>query len=162
LPVKTGVYGTLVGLINVKNFEFGKEVVQKTSTMLQSALDKNTFQDIKLIVRFIGELVNANVLVPSSIIEIFNQFLSVSSEESSKRADYFLHLVVQTLPWVTNNFATLFTSLQIGKELSERKPGDLAKIMETIDSYMSKRKNKANPILHTFEVDAVCTLLEPI
>jgi nuclear cap-binding protein subunit 1 len=52
------------------------------------------------LVRFIAELVNANVLLPSSIIELFYQFVSLLDENHSERADYFAHLILSTLPWV--------------------------------------------------------------
>ena len=38
-PVKTPTYGTLVGLLNAKNPELGKRIVEKLSGTLQEAFD---------------------------------------------------------------------------------------------------------------------------
>ena len=105
LPVKSSVYGTLVGFLNVSNSEFGKEIVERTFSLLQEALNSHNLNDIRLLTRFSAELVNSNVLSPSHVLEILNHYLDVPSSEgndhsSLQRADWFLLIVMQTLPWV--------------------------------------------------------------
>eukprot|EP01114_Cavostelium_apophysatum_P014517 TRINITY_DN3790_c0_g1_i1.p1 TRINITY_DN3790_c0_g1~~TRINITY_DN3790_c0_g1_i1.p1 ORF type:complete len:829 (-),score=226.89 TRINITY_DN3790_c0_g1_i1:25-2442(-) len=150
LPVKIPVYGTLVGLINAKNFEVGADIVQRTSTQLQAALDNNQFNDIKYLTRFVGELVNSSVLPPSAIIDLLNQYLEIVAQELTsesseshhqRRADFFLYVTLITLPFV-------------GRELNERKQEDLQTMLNIIQNFFSKRTAKPNPVLHIFESDA--------
>lgn len=68
--------------------------------MLQDAFEKSNFSQIKYLVRFVAELVNSNVLLHASIIELFNQFISLLDEKDAERSDYFIHLILMTLPWV--------------------------------------------------------------
>jgi hypothetical protein len=115
-PVKTGIYGTLVGLLNTKNFEFGREIVTKVSNELQELLKNVDFRRLRLLVRFIAELVNANVLNPSTLLSLLGQFLSVLSEDPSsddkerqqliqqRRSDAFAGVVMSTLLWVLLHF----------------------------------------------------------
>lgn len=88
-----------------RNFDFGRDIVQRAGTVLQQYLNSHKFEEAKLIIRFIGELVNANVLLPSSYINLFNLLISGISDPSSdpnviNKTDYFVYVAISTLPWV--------------------------------------------------------------
>jgi nuclear cap-binding protein subunit 1 len=121
--------------------------------MLQDSFEKAKFLEVKYLVRFIAELVNANVLLPSSIIDLFHQFISLIDENYPQRADYFAHLIMMTLPWV--RYYKSYTNIQVGKELNDRKPEELVKLLANLENYMKKRTSRANPILCPYSVDSV-------
>lgn len=114
LGAKEPVYGTLVGLMNAKNAQIGKEVVETCSKTLSELLSSQDLSKVKNVVRFLGCLVNSNVLMAHSFIDLLNHFLSsISDLQSIKkdsdvsfvqslhyRADYYVLLVLQSLPWV--------------------------------------------------------------
>ena len=53
LSMKTNIYGTLVGLINVSNNEFGANVVNQARDLLVLALQKGDWMRAKLLVRYL-------------------------------------------------------------------------------------------------------------
>jgi len=136
-----------------------------TAASIHSFTSMSLYHDLKMILRFIAELVNVNVLLPTSIIQLFNQLLSVINEQHTlgtnnnnnsannniaensdnspygsswnKRSDFFVQLVLLTLPWV-------------GKELSVRKSDELAPILNNIEQYIIKRP-PPNPVLHVYQ-----------
>ena len=62
LPAQTPVYGTLAGLLNASNEEFGQAIVAACQERLQTALSKFENTHTRLLLRFLGELVNANTV----------------------------------------------------------------------------------------------------
>lgn len=88
LPTKTSVYGTLVGLLNTKAPEFGREacvlmslltggkVVGRIYDELVVALKRNEFYNIKYLVRFLCELVNARVVLSKSVFSLLEKLLT--------------------------------------------------------------------------------------
>lgn len=62
LSTQTPIYGTLVGLLNVKEKEFGQKVIRAASLSLQDMLGLGRYVNAKLLLRFFGELANARVL----------------------------------------------------------------------------------------------------
>ncbi|KYR00264.1 initiation factor eIF-4 gamma middle domain-containing protein [Tieghemostelium lacteum] len=130
LPYKTPIYGTIVGIINAKNAEFGKEVVCRLVDEINSALLKKQFNQLKLLIRFIPELINANVLPITAIFELFETLLSFlnSNSYTQNKSDYYVYLVLATLPW-------------IGERLSKTNLGQLNALVEEVESYFSTRSN---------------------
>ena len=57
LPTKTMVYGVLVGLLNRDNIEFVDEIVEDLSKALHQAIVHLNFRRVRLLLRFIGVLV---------------------------------------------------------------------------------------------------------
>lgn len=102
LCVKTPVYGTLIGFLNVKDREFGQEIVERTGEKLQDSLNDVKFNETKMLVRLLAELVKNNVLLPSSLMELLQQFVDVAKEDSGSvhRSDYYMYLTLSALPWV--------------------------------------------------------------
>lgn len=52
--------------------------------------------------RYIAELVNANVILPAQLIGLFDVLLTVLDEPGLRieRSDAFVYLVLATIPWV--------------------------------------------------------------
>ncbi|EGC35563.1 hypothetical protein DICPUDRAFT_55124 [Dictyostelium purpureum] len=128
LTYKAPVYGTLVGLINAKNFEFGKEIVCRLVDEILSALNKKKFIQVKLLIKFIPELVNANVLSVQSIFELYESLLSIlnTSSYTQNKADFFVYLVLLTIP-------------HIGELLSKNHFGQISAVIEECESYVESR-----------------------
>lgn len=75
--MKTAVYGTLVGLLNARQSHLCGSLVRETTLAMQEALDKGKWRDVKLLARFFAELVNANVILPTTFLDAMNDLLEV-------------------------------------------------------------------------------------
>ncbi|KAF9903314.1 Nuclear cap-binding protein subunit 1 [Lobosporangium transversale] len=129
LPMKSAIYGTLTGLLNAKNMQTGGTIVTMASDLLQDNLAKHQWRNVKLLLRFFGELVNANVILPTTLLNVMNQFLAVLEEETviRARADCAVYCVLATLPWCA-------------ADMRDRNPHDFEKILGRIEDYMLARE----------------------
>ncbi|KAF9190188.1 Component of the cap-binding complex (CBC), partial [Haplosporangium sp. Z 767] len=129
LPMKSAIYGTLTGLLNAKNVETGGTVVTMASDLLKDSLSKYQWRNVKLLLRFFGELVNSNVILPSTLMNVMDQFLAVLDEPTvlRARADCAVFCVLATLPWCA-------------ADIRDRNPHDLEKILTRIEEYMMARE----------------------
>jgi nuclear cap-binding protein subunit 1 len=156
LSLKTPVYGTLVGLLNVKNADFGREITQRTGNELEAALRRGDGESVKLLVRFIGELANANVVPSSAVVAVFDQLLAPaaafagSGDEATataqKRADLFIYIILSVLPYTANN-------------LADRCPDDLERMLDTIKLYLAKRSTAVLSAVAVYEAEEVRLVL---
>eukprot|EP00005_Dracoamoeba_jomungandri_P013753 CAMPEP_0174265190 /NCGR_PEP_ID=MMETSP0439-20130205/25516_1 /TAXON_ID=0 /ORGANISM="Stereomyxa ramosa, Strain Chinc5" /LENGTH=793 /DNA_ID=CAMNT_0015351511 /DNA_START=36 /DNA_END=2417 /DNA_ORIENTATION=- len=155
LPVKIPVYGTLVGLLNVKNFDFGKDVVRQCSIELEKAFMEGNNKNIKYLIRFLGELLNANVILPAALLSLFEEMLSVVPEDaamessnlteaptSKGRSSLFAYVIMITLPYV-------------GQRLFSRHPDELEHIIENLSLYLSKSRKVMNPAVTVYNNEEV-------
>jgi nuclear cap-binding protein subunit 1 len=120
----------------VKTFDFGAELVQQLHARLQEALDTADGPRVRLLVRFVGELVNANVLPPASLVSLLDRLLEAALDAHAQpaetaaaaysRGDMLAHAVVGVLPFV-------------GRELHERRQKDLTRLLSLLDSYVARR-----------------------
>lgn len=134
LPAKAPVYGALIGLLNASNHEVtGKLMEEFNKTLEQTIVDTNWFK-LKQFLRFYAELVNANVILPTTFCNLLNDLLSVMDQPNQlcQRLDCVVYIILATIPWC-------------GKELSERCPADLDQIFKKIEIYMQRRGDK--PVL---------------
>ncbi|KAL7310634.1 Nuclear cap-binding protein subunit 1 [Mucor circinelloides] len=134
LPAKAPVYGALIGLLNASNHEVtGKLMEEFNKTLEQTIADTNWFK-LKQFLRFYAELVNANVILPTTFCNLLNDLLSVMDQPNQlcQRLDCVVYIILATIPWC-------------GKELSERCPADLDQIFKKIEIYMQRRGDK--PVL---------------
>src|ERR1700731_2510668 len=76
LPMKTPVYGTLLGLLNVKNYEVASKLFDDVIAHTKDCLAKSEWRNVKYLVRFHGELVNANVILPAAYLDLLNDLLA--------------------------------------------------------------------------------------
>ncbi|KAF9128208.1 Component of the cap-binding complex (CBC) [Mortierella sp. 14UC] len=129
LPMKSAIYGTLTGLLNAKNAETGGTIVKMSSDLLQESLAKYQWRNVKLLLRFFGELVNSNVILPTTLLQVMEQLLVVLEEPTvlRARADCAVFCVLATLPWCA-------------ADIHDRNPHDFEKILGRIEDYMTARE----------------------
>ncbi|KAG0202619.1 Component of the cap-binding complex (CBC), partial [Mortierella sp. GBA30] len=129
LPMKSAIYGTLTGLLNAKNAQIGGTVVTMASDLLHESLAKYQWRNVKLLLRFFGELVNSNVILPTTLLNTMEQFLAVLEEPTviRARADCAVFCVLATLPWCA-------------ADMRDRNPHDFDKILVRIEQYMIARE----------------------
>ena len=82
LPMKTAVYGTLLGLLNVKNHEVTSRLFDDLVAAAKESLANSEWQKVKYYVRYFGELVNANVILPAAYLDLLNDLLAAVDESN--------------------------------------------------------------------------------
>lgn len=142
LPEKTCIYTTLVGLINVKSYELGGQIVEALVQYLKECLRKEKWNEARFVIRFLADLVNCHVVNHASLIHLFETLIEVTMEESipQVRSDFFIYCVLSCLPWV-------------GGELSDKKEQELDQILNSIHEYLSNRKKPYMVSLRVFDSD---------
>lgn len=142
LPEKITVYSTLVGLLNAKNYSCGEEFLDMILENLKEVLVASQFDRARLMVRFLADLVNCRVLMPSALLEFFNLLLAATMEGDvpQVRSDWFVYTVLSSLPWA-------------GKELSEKKNQEFEHLLSTIEIYLSQRSKNHVPALRVWSTD---------
>ncbi|XP_033124010.1 nuclear cap-binding protein subunit 1-like [Anneissia japonica] len=143
LPEKTTVYTTLVGLLNTKNYNCGREFVENLLRKLKEALKACDWIRSHTMIRFMSDLVNCHVVDHSSIIAMYETFLSATQEDGvpQVRMDWFVYVVLSSLPWSAH-------------ELHDKKPQELNKILNTIEKYIGQRKHNHMAMLRVWMLDA--------
>eukprot|EP01119_Soliformovum_irregulare_P015692 TRINITY_DN4452_c0_g2_i1.p1 TRINITY_DN4452_c0_g2~~TRINITY_DN4452_c0_g2_i1.p1 ORF type:complete len:813 (+),score=280.00 TRINITY_DN4452_c0_g2_i1:227-2440(+) len=160
-PVKTGIYGVLVGLLNQKDSTIGLEIIQRLNASFEEIITlamrvtenasvslasgnvgtpetlgtQNVGTWLKLVLRFVIALVQSNVVTSASMSEIMLQLIKIAqSSEYPNRRDFFLHQVLMALPWA-------------GKTLSARHAEELTQMMNAIQSIFDAHQRTINPCL---------------
>ncbi|KAI1301384.1 Nuclear cap-binding protein subunit 1 [Halotydeus destructor] len=128
LPEKTGIYSTLVGLINAKNFGFSGEIVESLVKNFKDYMKAYEWVKARSLVRFFADLANCHVITAGSLLNLFESLVEVTMEDNipQVRSDYYIFSVLSALPWV-------------GKELSEKKASELDQLLSTIENYITNR-----------------------
>lgn len=122
------------------------QFVRRLQTELHDALADAKMHDAKLHLRLLAALVNASVVVPSSLVAVLRQLLSAAAEAEDQNGkvclpriaenvalmatprhtqDCFMWLVMSTLPWCSMLF--------------DRCSDDVSSIMEQLEGYMAAR-----------------------
>ncbi|CAO3608326.1 unnamed protein product [Cunninghamella blakesleeana] len=142
IPAKAPIYGTLIGLLNVSNHSIVVKLMEKFNDILKESAEKLDWFKLKQLVRFYGELVNANVISPSAYCQLLEDVLMDLDQidQLKHRLDCVVYIVLSSLPWS-------------GKELSDRCSSDLNAILSKIDIYMTKRGSTDLPVLKVFQDD---------
>ncbi|ONK62902.1 uncharacterized protein A4U43_C07F9310 [Asparagus officinalis] len=108
LPHKAPFYGVLVGLINLENENFAKQVVDITHSRFQDALYSGNCNRIRILLRFLTVLMCSNVVQPDSLVGIFEILLSSAATTIDddngnpswqSRADFYVTCILSSLPW---------------------------------------------------------------
>lgn len=111
MPEKCTIYSTLVGLLNAKNYNFGGEVrklnnikqyitlivgtvlyfnhnfflkiqfVENIVRSFKDSLKNNSWNEARVVLRFIGDLVNCHVVSASSFVQLMGSLLDVTKED---------------------------------------------------------------------------------
>jgi len=146
LPSKTPIYGTLVGLLNEKNSQFGLDVVQRTQLDLFKALQDNDHDKARMFLRFLGCLVNASVVTADSCLQVMSDILKSVDEEKleGNTADLVLFDVLFCIPWVGETLSS-----QVGEAFDQ--------FMNTADSLMESRASASRSVTAIASGSAVVT-----
>ncbi|KAI8992033.1 armadillo-type protein [Mycotypha africana] len=130
LPTKAPVYGTLIGLLNITSHDIVSKLMIEFNKTFEQALQSFQWFKVKQLLRFYGELVNANVILPTTYCNLLNDLLSVldqPNQQPRQRLDCIVYIILATLPWA-------------GKELSERCATELdEQVLKKIEIYMQRR-----------------------
>ncbi|KAK9733491.1 hypothetical protein RND81_04G071200 [Saponaria officinalis] len=137
LPHKAPLYGTLVGLMNLENEEFGKRIIERTHENLQEALQVGNCDKIRVLLRFLTVLMSSKVLQPGALVVVFETLLSsaattVDEEKGNPawqaRADFYITCILSCLPWG-------------GAELMEQVPEEIDRVLVGVEAYLSIRRH---------------------
>ncbi|KAJ0979646.1 hypothetical protein J5N97_015120 [Dioscorea zingiberensis] len=149
LPHKIPFYCVLIGLINLEDEDFAKRVVDESQTILQEALFSGKCDRIRIMMRFLTGLMCSKVILPGSIIEVFENLLSFASKVVDEGenpwqscADFYVTCILSCLPWG-------------GAELTEQVPDEVDSVMVRVESYLSMRKHSGDIGFRVFELDEV-------
>uniref|UniRef100_F6PKJ4 MIF4G domain-containing protein n=1 Tax=Ciona intestinalis TaxID=7719 RepID=F6PKJ4_CIOIN len=141
LPEKCTIYTTLVGLLNVRNYNCGGEFVEMMLRELKRLISTNQFKFAQFMIQFLSDLVNCNVVTPSSLIALFNSFISITRQDSlQSRKDWYVYAVLASLPWV-------------GSALSEKHSIEVSTIFENIRMYIIHRDKSHREFLRVWSTD---------
>ncbi|CAG8494316.1 1118_t:CDS:10 [Paraglomus occultum] len=139
LPMKTFLYATLVGVINVERPTVGAAVVEMAAESLQSYLNEGNWRNAKLMLKFFAELTNAYVILPGTMISIYNTLANVICEPGVKRlrADTIAEMILLSIPC-------------IGKRLHERVSNQFDELLDKFAKYFDERRQLDSSVTVVF------------
>eukprot|EP00897_Mesotaenium_endlicherianum_P002335 jgi/Mesen1/2129/ME000152S01224 len=76
LPHKAPLYATLVGLLNVRDAQFGSAVVHRVYCGLQAAAETEESNKLRILVRFLSLLVGSRVVAAATLVGVFDALLA--------------------------------------------------------------------------------------
>ncbi|ONK68418.1 uncharacterized protein A4U43_C05F11300 [Asparagus officinalis] len=147
LPHKVPFYGVLVGLINLENENFAKKIADSTHSRFQDALYSGNCKRVRILLRFLTVLMCSNVILPGSLVGIFETLLSSAATTIDvdngnpswqSRADFYVTCILSSLPWG-------------GAELVEQVPEDFERAMVGVQSYINIRSRSQDTGFTIFE-----------
>jgi nuclear cap-binding protein subunit 1 len=142
LTEKITVYSTLVAILNARQYNFGEELLEVLMEDLRNALALQDMEKARILVRFLADLVNAKVVASSSIMTLFDTFITVTYEPDipHTRSDWYVYMILSALPWV-------------GSEVNQRKKPELERLFTILETYMSKRSTAYLPAVQVWTTD---------
>ncbi|KAJ3193145.1 Nuclear cap-binding protein subunit 1, partial [Entophlyctis luteolus] len=155
IPIKTTVYGCLTGILNLRDSAFVQLIVDHACDALDDAIKSGDFKSAKLMMRYIGELVNAGVISAQSYLHLIETLLAVlqSSTVRPQLLDAIVSVVLGSLPW--SSYC-----------LSQNDREGLNKVVAIVEVYMNRRRNslRFGSLGHVFDALKVyrdCPETEP-
>ena len=129
LPERTASFAALIGVLNHQNFDFVEDFVHSLKEELEKSLVRCRFNTAAQIMRFLSELLNCNVLSTSSLLTIYNVFITVTYEKDipQSRADWYIWAVLSALPWAA-------------AQIDQDKPKGLEEILTIIEGYITTKR----------------------
>jgi nuclear cap-binding protein subunit 1 len=139
LSAKGSIYGTLVGLLNARSADVGRQFVSRIGEALSESLAEHRRDESRLLLRAVAELTNAHVIASSSLMALFSQLLDTipSQELDESRSDFIVYLVVSTLPFA-------------GRTLSLEEKDAFGSLMNDVDQFMADRSRSLGSTLSVF------------
>ncbi|TPX62408.1 hypothetical protein PhCBS80983_g00437 [Powellomyces hirtus] len=129
MPHKVCLYGILSGLVNAQSSAAGAVFIEVAHDTIQDALKLNNFRTVKIMLRYLAELVNVNMIPPAQLITVYDLLLSVLNEPAVRleRTDAFVYALLASIPWAA-------------ADLNVRAPDELTRIMMVVETYMNRRR----------------------
>ncbi|XP_076811055.1 nuclear cap-binding protein subunit 1-like [Clavelina lepadiformis] len=142
LPEKCSIYSTLLGLLNVRNYNCGAEFIEMVYCEMKRLIVTNQFNMARYILQFIGDLVNSSVVTPSSMMGLLGAFADVTKQEGvpQSRKDWFVYALMAALPWC-------------GSILSEKKGNEMETLFSKLHKYVSNRNKDHHKFLRVWSSD---------
>lgn len=136
LPEKCTIYTTLVGLLNVRNYNCGGEFIEMMVRELKRLISANQYDDARHVVKFIADLVNCHMVTPESLFGLFENLFSVTKEEDvpQSRKDWYAYTILSSLPWV-------------GALLQDQRSSELNQVLSSMHEYITRKRKKLH---HSF------------
>jgi nuclear cap-binding protein subunit 1 len=131
MPEKCTIYTTLVGLLNVKNYNFGGDFVEYMVKNFKESLKNCKWDAARYALRFLADLVNCHVVSAPSLLQLLDNMIDSANEDNvpQVRRDWYVFAILSTLPWV-------------GRELYEKKEQSLEHLLVQIEVFLNKRTKK--------------------
>ncbi|KAJ3185170.1 Nuclear cap-binding protein subunit 1 [Geranomyces variabilis] len=134
MPHKASLYALFSGVVNAQSSEIGAIFIEVAHQTTQKALETNDFRTVKIMLRYLAELVTVGMVRATHIIAAYNTLLSVVHEPGVRveRSDAFVYAVLASVPWAAGI-------------LNTEAPEQFTEILLAIETYMNARRaNFAN------------------
>ncbi|KAJ3150102.1 Nuclear cap-binding protein subunit 1 [Geranomyces michiganensis] len=134
MPHKARLYALFSGIVNAQSSEIGALFIEVTHQLMQKALESNDFRTVKIMLRYLGELVTIGMVRAAHLVAAYNTLLSVVHEPGVRveRSDAFVYAVLAAVPWSAS-------------VLNAEAPEQLTELMLAVETYMNaRRENFAN------------------
>lgn len=131
-PHRIPAYGTLIGLINLRDVAFAGTIIQKVYEAFTNSIENYEWRSAKFLLHFIVELSNTKVVRSSSVLEYYKTIVTTISNEFSSR---FILQRLDALTWI------IFSTIPYSTELLRELPDDVDSILSNLEPYLSARKS---------------------
>ncbi|XP_034473558.1 nuclear cap-binding protein subunit 1-like [Drosophila innubila] len=125
--MQSGAYATFLGLVNVRDYEFGAQCVNCLMQQLLKSLHEAQWVMARSLMMLLADLVNTSVVTVASMLQLLTDLVNVCEEENSpqRRRDFYAYLVLSPLPL-------------IGRELYEKREMAFQMLIKRLQLYMNK------------------------
>ncbi|OAF69518.1 Nuclear cap-binding protein subunit 1 [Intoshia linei] len=140
--LKLSSYVTLIGLLNLKNSDFGQDMIKMFCNKLQEFIDNGDYNDAVYVMIVLSDLVNANVINYKSILDLFESITNfiITDDCKQNRGDYLLYIILVSLP-------------TIGKTLHIKDSLRLYSFLSNIEEYMESRSRLNLELFRVWSID---------
>ena len=142
-PTRIGAYSTLIGLISVKYYNAGCQIISTLHASYPVYLEAQRWDEALTIIHLISSLVNCKLIRPSALISQFELLLECTQEDTipQARSDYYAYTVLSSLP-------------HVALALSEQSTVEaFNKLLETVEAYLNKRSKAHLNIIRVWSSD---------
>lgn len=142
-PEKMTIYSTLVGLLNVKMFSTGGEFLVLIMERLGTLIDDAEWRSVQLLIRFLADLINCNVVLGASLLGLFDTFIATAAQPGVKPSmrDFLLYSVMQCLPWIGLHFSDSKDQVEFDR------------LLDILETEIEKREKHYMPSIRVWSSD---------
>lgn len=88
MPEKCTIYTTLVGLLNVKNYNFGGDFVEYMVKNFKESLKGCKWDAARYALRFLADLVNCHVVSAPSLLQLLDNMIDAANEDNVPQVSF--------------------------------------------------------------------------